>query len=276
MRPLSLSVSRRARLGLVVGVATAAVVAMVLLPPLKQPQAYHQFADQRTALGVSHFQDVASNLPFLVAGLMGLACASGRIKPGFQFIEPRERGWYVAFFGAILLTAFGSAYYHVRPDNGTLVWDRLPMAIAFTALLAATFGERVSVQAGTRLLLPLLLAGIGSVAYWRWSELRGQENLLPYVTVQYLSLLVILLLVALFPPRYTRQADWYWIVAFYGAAKVAEVLDRPIYAFTERISGHTLKHLLAGLAVYWVWRMLRKRTRVDQPTGSSLVPSTGR
>jgi hypothetical protein len=48
----------------------------------------------------------------------------------------------------------------------------------------------------------------------------------------------------------------------YLLAKVAEMLDRRIYTLTGWISGHTLKHLIAALAVFWVLRMLRKRTPV--------------
>jgi hypothetical protein len=49
------------------------------------------------------------------------------------------------------------------------------------------------------------------------------------------------------------------VTGFYVLAKIAEALDAQIYALTGWISGHTIKHLIATLAVYWVLRMLRKR-----------------
>src|SRR5205814_6907281 len=90
-----------------------------------------------------------------------------------------RREYAIFFFGA-LLTAFGSGYYHLAPDNARLVWDRLPMTLAFMALLAAVIADRVSVAAGRRLLLPALVAGAASVVYWHWSEERGVGDLRPY------------------------------------------------------------------------------------------------
>jgi hypothetical protein len=46
---------------------------------------------------------------------------------GRLFLSTRERWPYLVFFARIALTAFGSAYYHLRPATGRLVWDRLPM-----------------------------------------------------------------------------------------------------------------------------------------------------
>ena len=44
-------------------------------------------------------------------------------------------------FSALILTAWGSAYYHLAPDNARLVWDRFPIMIVFMALLAAVITE---------------------------------------------------------------------------------------------------------------------------------------
>ena len=42
----------------------ASLVGLLLLPPISQDQNYHDFADQRTILGMPHFWNVVSNLPF--------------------------------------------------------------------------------------------------------------------------------------------------------------------------------------------------------------------
>jgi hypothetical protein len=63
----------------------------------------------------------------------------------------------------------------------------------------------------------------------------------------------------LFPARYSRSGDWLWVMGIYALAKIAEALDARIFAVAGFISGHTLKHLLAGLAAYWVLRMLARR-----------------
>lgn len=36
-------------------------------------------------------------------------------------------GWS-AFFIGIMSTSFGSAYYHLKPNDASLVWDRLPVS----------------------------------------------------------------------------------------------------------------------------------------------------
>jgi len=59
-------------------VFTIAVGAVaVLLPRIPQPQSYHDFADQRSLLGIPNFGDVASNLLFAVSGVWGLSFCLG-------------------------------------------------------------------------------------------------------------------------------------------------------------------------------------------------------
>ena len=59
---------------------------------------------------------------------------------------------------------------------------------------------------------------------------------------------------------FTRLPErWPYLILFLGAAKLAEFWDLEIYALGQVISGHTVKHLLAALAVYWILRMLQQR-----------------
>jgi hypothetical protein len=129
------------------------------------------------------------------------------------------------------------------------------MTLAFMSLLSAMIAERISVNVGTRLLWPLVAAGALSVAWWRWTG-----NLWPYMAAQYFSIFLIGWLLLMFPPSYTRSGDLLVVTGLYILAKVAERLDGWIYALTGWISGHTLKHLIAAAAVYWLLRMLRERT----------------
>ncbi len=252
--------TRRHRAGLLLLCAIIMAFAAAILPPFPQPLAYHLFADARAWLGVPNFLDVVSNLAFLMVAALGLAVV---LRPDPDaFIAKAERLPYALFFLALGATSFGSVWYHLAPDNASLFWDRLPMSVCFAALLAAVIAERYSVQAGIRLLAPLIIVGAATVFYWRWSEAAGVGNLLPYLVFQVYAILAVLLLMRLFPPRYTRSADLFKAVALYGAAISAELLDRPIYALGQIVSGHTLKHLLAALAVYQVVRMLRARTGV--------------
>jgi hypothetical protein len=101
----------------------------------------------------------------------------------------------------------------------------------------------------------LVLLGVASVFYWQQTG-----NLWPYAAVQFYSPLLIALMLWLFPPRYGRTADFLWVIAIYALAKAAEALDRPMLNTTTLLSGHTLKHLIAAIAVFWLLRMLFKRT----------------
>jgi hypothetical protein len=87
-----------------------------------------------------------------------------------------------------------------------------------------------------------------------------KNNLWPYALDQYLSIVLIVLMMILFPPRYSRSGDLLWAAGFYGLAKVLEALDARIYGWLVWISGHTLKHIAAAVAAYWVYRMLVKRS----------------
>jgi len=242
-------------------IATAVVIAVIalLLPPLPQPQAYHNFADHRAWLGIPNFGDVASNLPFAVIGLCGLILLF--IPSAVRFSDPRERWLYVVMFAGLILTAFGSAYYHLAPGNARLVWDRIPIMIVFMALLAAVIAERLSVNAGLWLFPVLQAAGVGSVLLWRAGELNGHGDLRFYAAVQVYAILI-LLLVLLLPPSYTRGSDFAVVVGLYVLAKILEEADRQVFALGHVVSGHTLKHLAAATAGYWILRMLQKRTPV--------------
>ncbi len=244
----------------VLAVAVAAsVVAVLARPPLPQDLAYHAMADQRALLGIPNCLNVLSSIPFAIVGVLGLASMFQRRAGPRPFLYPWERWPYVALFAGTTLTGLGSAYYHLAPDSARLVWDRLPMTVAFMGLLTAMVTERVSMAMGRRLFGLVLAIGAGSVAYWHWSELRGTGDLRPYVLVQFGSLLVVLLLLVLYRARYSGTGYLLAGLGAYGAAKGFEAADHAIFAVGHVVSGHTLKHLTAACAVACFVAMLRAR-----------------
>ena len=264
-----MSLAEIARVGRIPGafgllaVAAAALLAVAFLPPLPEPRQFQGYVDQRAFFGIANFMNVVSNLPFLLVGIYGFAFVARHAQDRRVFASAPERWPYLLCFLAIALTCFGSSYYHLDIDPAGLFWDRLPMAIGFMSLLAAVIAERIDPKLGLRMLVPLVLIGAASVIYWRWSALYATENLLPYGMVQYGSIVAVLVLCALFPSRYTHGAYFVHVIAIYALAKLAEVLDARIYhALGGIVSGHTLKHLIAAFATYWVWRMLRRRSVV--------------
>ena len=214
-----------------------------------QDRGYHLFANGRSCFGIANFGNVASNGLFLLSGVIGaLHCWRRR--------EGAWRSWLV-FFTGVALVFFGSAYYHAAPGDDTLVWDRLPMTLAFMGLFAALLSEHLAAQLERALLAGALLTGIASVFWW---QLSGDLRI--YVWVQGAPLLAIPYVIAAFPGRYTHRHYLLYGVGFYALAKVAELLDHQIHAATgAAISGHSVKHLLAAVAVYCVYRMLCRRSQ---------------
>lgn len=267
-------ISQRINTGLLLGLTAVVAVIFSLLPRIPQPQSYHLFADHRSFLGITNFGDVVSNVPFGIIGIWGLLFplrpSPGQLKE--RFLDSHERWPYVLVFIGLLLTAFGSSYYHLSPNNARLVWDRLPMTIAFMAMVAAIISERISLRTGLWLLPMLLLVGMGSVLQWYASEARGAGDLRFYAAVQTYSALV-LLLALVFPKRYTRTSDLAVVVGFYALAKALETLDKPIFAVGHIVSGHTLKHLAAAAAGYWILRMLQKRQPILDSASDIARPS---
>lgn len=250
----------RLRLSLVLAVATGSTIGVYLLPPVAQDPAYHAFADQRTLVGIPHALNVLSNLAFVAVGVVGLtALRSHLVAASPCVVEARDLLPYRVFFAGLILTGLGSAWYHLAPDSARLTWDRLPMTVAFMGLLASVLGERMAPRWGRWGLGLLLWVGLASVLYWRWTASAGAGDLRPYALVQYLPVLLIPLLIALFPGRYTRAGDLLGVIGIYAVAKALEALDAPILSLGQIASGHTFKHLVAAGAGYWVLRMVQHR-----------------
>lgn len=229
---------------LLLAVAGIAIAAAALVQPIPQDLRYHMFADTRMLLSIPNFWNVVSNVPFVFAGAAGLLFAGRGHRDG---LSPWLRPAYIVFFAGVLMTAFGSAWYHLAPDNRTLVWDRLPMTLAFMGLFAVIIGEHVSAPWARKLLLPLLIAGALSVAYWTMTESLGRGDLRPYALVQFLPIVLIPLILLMYRSQFDRTAFIWWAVAIYAASKLLEHYDRSIFALSGVISGHSLKHIVAAM-----------------------------
>jgi hypothetical protein len=256
-------------IGILALTAVMALVATLFVPPIAQDPAYHDLADRRSLLGIANFGDVTSNAGFLVVGLLGLRFLAGR--PGTALLPSALDRWpYAVFFAGVATVAVGSGYYHLAPSNDTLLWDRLPMTAAFMALFAAFVADRIARRVGAAILLPVLLAlGVASVVYWHVTEAAGHGDLRFYALVQFYPMLAIPLMCWLFPGRHTSGRSVVYILLWYGLAKLCEHFDAHIYdLLAHTLSGHSLKHLFAALAVYMVLSMLRHADRSRGPAAT--------
>jgi hypothetical protein len=190
---------------------------------------------------------VISNALVFFVGISGVRFILGKPESG---IVPELHSAYLLFFVGIFLVSVGSSYYHLAPSNQTLIWDRLPMTIAFMSFFAIILAEFVSVKAGKVLFIPLLVIGIFSIWYWNFTEQRGVGDLRLYGLVQFLPMLLIPLILITFPTRFTHIRLYWLFLGFYLLAKVFETFDQELYQLLSGISGHPIKHILASIGCF--------------------------
>lgn len=221
------------------------VAGMAAYGPIGQLPHYHEFADQSRWFGIPHAADVFSNIGFAAVAIWG----SVSLWPARHGASFRNSIYgYALFIAGLLLTALGSSFYHLAPDNARLVWDRLPIALACAGLLAAV---RADTHADAHPVRDTLLLGafaVFSVVWWRFTDLRGSDDLRPYLLLQGLPLALIPLWQWIYAAPRADKTAFAAAIALYAAAKAAELHDREILAALGWMSGHTLKHLLSTAA----------------------------
>jgi hypothetical protein len=222
-----------------------AIAVVLLYGPIEQVAGYHDFADTRSLFGVPNAADILSNIGFALIGAWGLI----RLWP-HRYDTRLSAGWpgYCLFLIALVLTAAGSGYYHLAPDNARLFWDRLPIALACAGLLAGVRAEPWRGAHALRWTCLLAIAAMLSVWWWRVTDQAGQGDLRFCLLFQLLTLILIPLWQAIYDaPRATRIAFGAAIAA-YVIAKAAELNDHALFVSLEWVSGHTVKHLMSVLA----------------------------
>jgi len=142
----------------------------------------------------------------------------------------------------------------------------LPMTCSFMSMVVGVVMERINVRAGLSILLPLLLFGSASVAYWYFT---GDYRF--YLFVQFFPPILLAAIIVLFPPKYTHSDLLLIAFIFYVAAKLFEVYDSQIFALGEFVSGHSLKHVTAALSCFWILLLLKKRRTIGRTSEGSQV-----
>ena len=251
-----------------IGIALALYgVLRFVFGPLPQDPSYHILADIRRCGPIPRAGDVLTNLSILAAGIAGLFLRR-RVH-----VEREERAAYALLVAGMLLTALGSAYYHWVPGDARLVWDRLPMTLVLAALLTFLLADRVDPVFATVALWPIAALGTASVLWWAWTRWQGADDLRLYLIVRIGTGVAIACLLLLRRGRYSG-AGWLWAALVLDVVMtVAERLDNEIYSATGMfVSGHNVKHLLAGvlLGCTLAWLLLRERS---SPSGDRLEPS---
>ncbi len=236
--------------------AVAVLVGLLTRAPIPQDLAYHDFSDNVGWFNVPNILNVLSNLPFLIIGLLGLHKLIN--LNSLNIIHDNQLA-YVALFIGTALVAFGSGYYHLWPNNQTLVWDRLPMTIAFMGLFSIVISEFISIKLGKILLFPLLIIGLASVIYWHVTETNGQDDLRFYAIVQFFPMLAIPIILITFNSSFNLISGYWWLLVAYIAAKLFEHFDAAVHDILIIMSGHSIKHVAAAIGVYILLRSYDNR-----------------
>lgn len=253
-------VSLKKGLVLLLGTTLLLIIVFYLLAPIPQSQSYHRFADQRSWQGLPNAWNVLSNIAIALPGICGLFLLLSSNK--VQFNDHRERWLWVGVSIGLMMTAAGSTYYHLAPDNTRLVWDRLPMTFVFMSLVAALIGERINIQLSLWLWPVLLFIGFYGVLFWYSGEMQEKGDLRFYIGIQAFAIVVTMLML-LFPSHYDRKWDLAVVSICYGLALLFDLSDHQIYRITRGVvSGHILKHLTVGLAGGWLIWMIWKRKKL--------------
>lgn len=253
--------TRSFKINALLGLFLLVIVVVFSLNPISQDPEYHDFYDKRYWLGITNFGNVISNLPYLLVGIMGIATVLKFKNDNSKFcIKIEILPFLVAFIG-IFLVGLGSGYYHLNPNNHTLVWDRLPMTIGFAAIFSTIIIERINLKVGMLFLPLLLILGIFSIVYWNYTESLGRGDLRLYALVQFFPILAIPLIIALFPAKYSGTYYLGEMVFWYIIAKLLEYFDGQIFELSSFvISGHSLKHLASAVATYGLVKYIKFRT----------------
>ncbi|CAN1217489.1 hypothetical protein LINPERPRIM_LOCUS1029 [Linum perenne] len=99
---------------------------MLVTPTIPLSNKHHLFADKRNFVGIPNTLNVITNFPFLVVGVVGFVLS---LRGFLLNIRLSQLFGWVFFYGGMVAVAFGSAYYHLKPEDGRVMWDTLPVSI---------------------------------------------------------------------------------------------------------------------------------------------------
>lgn len=212
--------------------------------PTQDPVSYFNFADQRMFLGIPNFFDVVSNLLFIYVGLWGIL----NVFSSIWKTRPKSSLFALFFLNlSVLLTGWGSSYFHMSPTVASLFWDRAPMAMGFMSLLLLILTERASSFVWQILLLPLMAVGV----YTAWCGTTAHNDIRFYIFLQAGALLLTLVFLLFRKAQYLNNKMMYTAFICYLLAKYFETNDHKIFE-SLALSGHTCKHIVAAAAVVFI------------------------
>ena len=149
----------------------------------------------------------------------------------------------------IILLAIASAYYHLNPSNDTIFMDL--MMIATTSMIVLIMFTNYTDIRG----ILLYIYGVFSIIYWKYNN-----DLRPYMVI----LIGVPLYIIVKHYKNLNLRNFIYIIIISNIIlRLSEHNDHAIYKITNnQISGHTIKHIFAGIGIFYVIIMLQKLKKI--------------
>ncbi|MBT4066838.1 MAG: hypothetical protein HOE76_06435 [Euryarchaeota archaeon] len=223
--------------------------------PIPQPQEYHDFADDREFWSIPNTFDVMSNLVIIFPGIVGLAFVHER--RGSSDIPVDETSIHITLFAGMILTFAGSVWFHLDPNDSTMFWDRLGMSVVIGSCISLIINDMLDRNLAAKIHIPILLASIISVIWW-----PVFDDLRIYFIVKHQPFIIFPILLLFGTRLYNKISGYYWGLSMFALATLFEFTDQLIFNLTGFISGHTLKHISAGIGLWFLMVMVRDRQKI--------------
>jgi hypothetical protein len=228
------------------------IIAAISYGPISQPQEYHDFADDREFLSIPNALDVMSNLVIIYPGIVGLALVHERRKN--SQLSDDEVSIHITLFSGMILTFAGSVWFHLDPNDSTMLWDRLGMSVVIGSCISLLIHDMYDRGLAGKVHLPIVVLSLISVLWWPvFDDLRF------YFIVKHHPFILFPILLFYGNRIYDKVSGYYWGLSMFILATVFEFTDLQIFEITGFISGHTLKHIFAGIGLWFVMAMIRDR-----------------
>jgi len=236
------------KLILLFAIAIIGIIIVFSMQPIAQDIKYHNFTDSYSLFSIPNFYNVISNIGFITLGLYGF----------LKVLSTNNKNCLIYFLTiGIILTGLGSGYYHWNPNNITLIFDRLPMVIVFMTFFTFIISNYITSKNYKTYFSLFLSTGIISILYWSYTESIDTGDLRLYALVQFLPMLLIPVIILLYKNKNNNSYYIFPVLGLYILAKLCEHFDEFIYYFLkESISGHSIKHLFAAVAAYYIYKWM--------------------
>jgi hypothetical protein len=232
------------------------IIMALFYGPISQPQEYHDFADDREILGVPNALDVMSNLAIIYPGVVGLAFIHE--SRNRSQVSEDEISIQITLFSGMILTFAGSVWFHLDPTDSTMLWDRLGMSVVIGSCISLLIHDMWDRNLAAKIHLPIIIASIVSVLWW-----PVFDDLRVYFIVKHHPFILFPIFLLCGRRIYDKVSGYYWGLSMFLLATIFEFADQQIFEITGIISGHTLKHIAAGIGLWFLMVMIRDRELIS-------------